>query len=1007
MEKNEMIIVVTRAQAGDNEALSTLFNEYYNSVYYFALKTVKNEHIAADITQETFVQAITYLGTLRDPSLFGSWLRSITYSRCTRYFSKDREMLLDEENEGFFEDIREDKAEYIPDEALDKAEFRRTVMNIIDELSDEQRSAVLMYYFDELSVKQIAAIQGVSEGTVKSRLNYARKYIKASVEDYEQKHGIKLYAALLPILYWIFSSEIAAIPAELAATAAPSVAAATGVGLKVTGTSQVAAATGTGVQGSVSDTVTKDVSRDAAKRAAKSSANGVEKAVTSKVTKDGVKAVGKGVAETAVKKAGLSLGAKIAAGVVAGIIVIGAVAGGAVALVKRNENKNNEPETEQTEKLDIVDTSVINDGGEENIESDNIFAVAEVGDYVYFGSYEQDNDTSNGTEAIEWLVLTKEENRALVVSKYALDCKPYNEIKTSVRWQDSTLRVWLNNEFYNSAFSADERGRILLSDNENLGTAVGISGGDNTEDRVFLLSVDELSYFGDAENRACSVTDYAVAHGAIKHESSGNCMWWLRSIGYSPMYGSYIKYGGALNTTGSEVDDDYLCVRPAMWVSLSEESEPAADSVSDDETEEIIISDEDREAQIAKYNAFLTGGGYDEILSRTDADEWNFEIVQSDITSYLADLDNDGIYEVLLKFNGIGHIYTYLDIVDDDVVHIQSAAYSGGMAGGDFLYIANDTENNTNVLIYDAHTREGSIRSHTINYVYDLTNRLEMLNYENYYYELLYAEENENEISSIKNETDLYEETENAFICYKIDGEYVSKQEYTSITERFEIIDDEELEMVPGTYRVPVYTEAAVQKLDEIELVYGSETVVFGSYEQDGDESNGAEPIEWLVLGKSGNKALVISKYILDNRQFHSSHDVGKPSWKDSDIRKWLNGDFYLTAFDDSERSRIQLVEVVNEDHPNYDNIKGGGNTEDILFLLSNTEAETYFTSDDARIAEYTEYSKTDNSVSREWWLRTPAGSQYVYSTGRVFTNMHVVTEEKGVRPAMWITLED
>lgn len=590
MERNEMIITVTRAQAGDNEALNTLLNEYYNSVYYFALKTVKDEHIAADITQETFVQVITYIGTLRDPSLFGSWLRSITYSRCTRYFSKGREVLLDEESEGFFEDIREDKAEFIPDEALDKAEFRRTVMNIIDELSDEQRAAVLMYYFDELSVKQIAAIQGVSEGTVKSRLNYARKYIKSAVESYEQRHGIRLHGALLPVLYWIFNFEASLIPAELAADAAPGIAAATGVGLRVSGTTQVASAAGKGI----GETVTKNVAQDAAMRDGKSTVSAVSKKIVAKEA-------AKGAAKGAVKKAGLSLGAKIAAGVVATTLAVGAATGGVVALVKHNENKNNDTDTVVTENVNS-NKGASTDNGENDKAEQDMFVACDIDGYVTFGGYEQDNDTSNGAEPIEWLMLAKEEGRALVVSKYALDCKSYNESSGTVLWEESSLRDWLNNDFYYAAFGDDEKPRILLTDNENKGTAKGTGDGDHTEDRVFLLSVDELeAYFEPAERRACQATEYATAQGANKHESSGNCMWWLRSSGYSTIYASYISYGGRIDTTGCEVDDEDMAVRPAMWVSLPEEGEPVTEAVPN-ETPEASPERDERDESDSSWN---------------------------------------------------------------------------------------------------------------------------------------------------------------------------------------------------------------------------------------------------------------------------------------------------------------------------------------------------------------------------------------------------------------------
>lgn len=244
MEKEQLVSLVTKAQQGDNEALNCLFNEFYNDLYYFALKTVKDDETALDVTQESFVEIINTLGNLKEPAAFVTWAKQITYHQCTRYFKKKKDVLVDEDEEGntVFDTLKEEKAEFIPDEALDKADFKKTVMGILDELSEEQRSAVMMYYFDEMSVKQIAEIQGVSEGTVKSRLNYARKAIKNSVEEYEKKHNIKLHAIpFFPFLKWIFDGMFeGSLPTASAEIIAEGVGAATGTTVTVATTTATA-----------------------------------------------------------------------------------------------------------------------------------------------------------------------------------------------------------------------------------------------------------------------------------------------------------------------------------------------------------------------------------------------------------------------------------------------------------------------------------------------------------------------------------------------------------------------------------------------------------------------------------------------------------------------------------------------------------------------------------------------------------------------------------------------
>lgn len=259
MEREKLISLVSAAQQGDGQAMNNLFNAFYNDVYYFALKTVKDDDLACDITQETFVEIINTIGDLHEPAAFVKWMKQITYHQCTRYFKKKKDVLADEDEEGntIFDIMAEDRTEFIPDAALDQQDFRKTILAMLDELSEEQRAATLLYYYDELSVKQIAQIQGVSEGTVKSRLNYARKSIQHSVETYEKKNNIKLHSfAFLPFMFWLFKTgaeESTAGAASAASGVAAGVSAATGTTITAeasgaaTAGATGAAAAGTGI----------------------------------------------------------------------------------------------------------------------------------------------------------------------------------------------------------------------------------------------------------------------------------------------------------------------------------------------------------------------------------------------------------------------------------------------------------------------------------------------------------------------------------------------------------------------------------------------------------------------------------------------------------------------------------------------------------------------------------------------------------------------------------------
>lgn len=206
MEREKLEALVSGVQKGDDAAMTELYEAFHDSIYFYIRKTVNDSELAADLTQDTFIEILQSIGSLQEPAAFVTWSRQIAYRRCSAYFKKRHDILVDEDEDGYsvFDTVAEDRAEFIPDEALDKEDLKKTIYGIIEELPEEQRAAIMMRYFDEISVADIAKIQGVSEGTIKSRLNYGRKAIKQSVENYEKKHGIKLHCAgVVPLLLWL------------------------------------------------------------------------------------------------------------------------------------------------------------------------------------------------------------------------------------------------------------------------------------------------------------------------------------------------------------------------------------------------------------------------------------------------------------------------------------------------------------------------------------------------------------------------------------------------------------------------------------------------------------------------------------------------------------------------------------------------------------------------------------------------------------------------------------
>ena len=192
-----------------------------------------------------------------------------------------------------------------------------------------------------------------------------------------------------------------------------------------------------------------------------------------------------------------------------------------------------------------------------------------VGSTIKFGFYEQDNNTSNGKEEIEWKVLAVEGNKALVISQYALDCQKYNSTYTDTTWEKCSLRTWLNGTFYNAAFGADHQEMIISSTvSADKNPSYGTSPGNSTTDKVFLLSIPEVNkYFSSDSACQCQGTEECYAQGAYEG-SNGNCWWWLRSPGDHSYYAAVVGYDGSVIDYGNTVSNDNDAVRPALWIDL-------------------------------------------------------------------------------------------------------------------------------------------------------------------------------------------------------------------------------------------------------------------------------------------------------------------------------------------------------------------------------------------------------------------------------------------------------
>ena len=201
------------------------------------------------------------------------------------------------------------------------------------------------------------------------------------------------------------------------------------------------------------------------------------------------------------------------------------------------------------------------------------YRFASKGDIVEFGTYEQDGDAGNGPEPIQWIVLERIDGQLLLLSADVLEVRQYHHVPfEEVTWENSDLRAWMNADFYDGAFTADQRGLIQMVHNDNADQSItGASGGAATDDRVFALSETEsVVYLNTPAARsdigAALASEHAAA-GPLSVSEDGTADWWLRSPGTYGFATQFVDASGVPSLSGANVDLQYG-VRPALWISV-------------------------------------------------------------------------------------------------------------------------------------------------------------------------------------------------------------------------------------------------------------------------------------------------------------------------------------------------------------------------------------------------------------------------------------------------------
>ena len=199
--------LVEKIKKGDNKSFEKLYKLTEREVWFACISFLKNETTAQDIMQETYITAFLKIQSLEKSSQIRSWLNRIAVNKCKNYLKGKGEIQLDDEifeNQAIVDERMSIPEEYISDKAK-----REIILSIMQEvLSDVQYQTVVMHYFNEMTVDEIAEVFECSRGTVLSRLNYSRAKMKTAIEDYENKSGDKLHGVVfVPFFTTIFREQ--------------------------------------------------------------------------------------------------------------------------------------------------------------------------------------------------------------------------------------------------------------------------------------------------------------------------------------------------------------------------------------------------------------------------------------------------------------------------------------------------------------------------------------------------------------------------------------------------------------------------------------------------------------------------------------------------------------------------------------------------------------------------------------------------------------------------------
>lgn len=232
----ELKDAIHKMQTGDDTGFAIFYEQTYPYVYAKAKYIMHNDEDALDLTQETFIQAYRGISSISDVNNVYAWIGGILYRQGMKIFNKKKELLTSEEQDYLFEEM--ESGEATPEQVVEQQATVNIIKGMIDELPELQRVAIMAFYYDNMKIDEIASVCECSSNTIKSRLNYAKKFLKEKVEAHEKQNRYKLCSVSPAIILLAFKGLFAEPEYKMPAQAVKNVYAAScnSLGIKMAST---------------------------------------------------------------------------------------------------------------------------------------------------------------------------------------------------------------------------------------------------------------------------------------------------------------------------------------------------------------------------------------------------------------------------------------------------------------------------------------------------------------------------------------------------------------------------------------------------------------------------------------------------------------------------------------------------------------------------------------------------------------------------------------------------